>query len=344
VSEPAPDLAPLLAAAREAVAKASVICRAVQRDLSAIRSITKDDKSPVTVADFAAQAVVADILRRHLGPFLMVGEEGSSTLRQPDFAEHRRAVAEAANLVWQDASVDDVLDAIDLGDAESPGASGGFWTLDPIDGTKGFLRGEQYAVSLAYIHDGKVVVGALGCPNLSLDLARPFDNPDPRGSIYLAALGRGVLETTAELDHADPRPMTRPAFDPSTGIRACESVESAHSDHSATHRILALAGGRGEPAKLDSQAKYAVVARGQADAYLRMPTKKGYVEKIWDHAAGAIVASESGCIVSDIAGAPLDFGQGEGLAKNRGIVCAASPIQPRLVGAIRELGLADAGR
>lgn len=339
----APELAPLLSAAREAVAKASVVCRAVQRELSTIRSITKDDKSPVTVADFAAQAVVANVLREHLGSFLMVGEEGSATLRQSDFAEHRRAVADAARLVWSNASIDDVLDAIDLGDAESPGAKGGFWTLDPIDGTKGFLRGEQYAVSLAYIYDGKVVVGALGCPNLSLDFDRPFDDPDPRGAIYLAALGRGVLETTAELDHADPRAMRRPSFNPSTGIRACESVESAHSDHSATHRILASAGGAGEPAKLDSQAKYAVVARGQADAYLRMPTKKGYVEKIWDHAAGAIVASESGCLVSDITGAHLDFGQGEGLAKNRGIVCAAAPVQPRLVAAIRDLGLDSAG-
>ncbi|MGP1308965.1 MAG: 3'(2'),5'-bisphosphate nucleotidase, partial [Phycisphaerales bacterium] len=311
--------------------------------LSAIRSITKDDKSPVTVADFAAQAVVAKVLRDHLGTFTLVGEEGSAALRQAERAEHCKAVADAACLVWSGASIDEVLDAIDLGDADSPGAKGGFWTLDPIDGTKGFLRGQQYAVSLAYIYDGEVLVGALGCPNLSLDHAAALDTPDAKGSIYLAARGRGVLETTAELDHADPKPMTRPSFDPSTGIRACESVESAHSDHSASHRILTAAGGVGEPAKLDSQAKYAVVARGQADAYLRMPTKKGYVERIWDHAAGEIVAKEAGCVVTDITGAPLDFGQGEGLEKNRGIVCAAAPVQPKLVAAIRDLGLADAG-
>ncbi|MBX3353488.1 MAG: 3'(2'),5'-bisphosphate nucleotidase [Phycisphaeraceae bacterium] len=337
------ELHSLLDATRDAVAQASVVCRAVQRDLNGIRSITKDDKSPVTIADFASQAIVAKVLRDRLGSVILVGEEGSATLRQPEYAGHLQAVVDAARLVWNDATTDDVLAAIDLGDARSPGASGAFWTLDPIDGTKGFLRGEQYAVSLAYILDGKVLVGGLGCPNLSLDFARSFDDPDPRGSIYLAAKGMGVLETTAELDHADPKKITRPAFNPATGIRACESVESAHSDHSASHKILAHAGGAGEPAKLDSQAKYAVVARGQADAYLRMPTKKGYVEKIWDHAAGAIVASEAGCAVSDITGAPLDFGQGEGLSNNRGIVCAAPGVQPRLVSAIRELGLASAG-
>jgi len=36
-----------------------------------------------------------------------------------------------------------------------------FWTLDPIDGTKGFLRGDQYAVALALVVDGKVQVGVL---------------------------------------------------------------------------------------------------------------------------------------------------------------------------------------
>ena len=50
-----------------------------------------------------------------------------------------------------------------------------------------------------------------------------------------------------------------------------------------------------------------MVARGQADAYIRMPTRKGYIERIWDHAAGSLVATETGCVVTDIAGRPLDF-------------------------------------
>jgi 3'(2'), 5'-bisphosphate nucleotidase len=37
-----------------------------------------------------------------------------------------------------------------------------FWTLDPIDGTKGFLRGEQYVVALALVVDGQVQIGVLG--------------------------------------------------------------------------------------------------------------------------------------------------------------------------------------
>jgi len=87
---------------------------------------------------------------------------------------------------------------------------------------------------------------------------------------------------------------------------------------------------------------YAVVARGQADAYLRMPTSKTYVEKIWDHAAGSIIATEAGAIVTDITGAALDFTHGQRLETNRGVVCAAPHIHGRIIKAIDSLGI-DAG-
>ena len=37
--------------------------------------------------------------------------------------------------------------------------------LDPVDGTLGFIRGDQYAVALALLEDEKVVIRVLGCPN-----------------------------------------------------------------------------------------------------------------------------------------------------------------------------------
>ena len=70
-----------------------------------------------------------------------------------------------------------------------------------------------------------------------------------------------------------------------------------------------------------------------------MPTKKDYVERIWDHAAGALIASEAGCAVTDIDGKSLDFSHGRGLEKNRGILCAPPGVHGRLMAALRELGL-----
>lgn len=329
--------ADLLDAAHEAASLASAVCRAVQSQLDEVRAIAKDDKSPVTVADFASQAVVAHVLRERLGDIWLIGEEAADMLRSPGHEAHRKAALMAVRIAWPEATEESMLAAIDDGCGDEPGPHDSFWTLDPIDGTKGFLRGEQYAVSLAFIEKGTPVVAALGCPNLSLRFDHPFSEPDPHGSLYLAMIGQGVQQGPAGDPNAKLTTMRRPRREAGAPIRSCESVESAHTDQSASSRILAHAGGAGEPARLDSQCKYAVVARGQADAYLRLPTKKGYVEKIWDHAAGALVATEAGAVVTDIDGKLLDFGCGQGLAKNRGVVCADPAVHARLIAAIADL-------
>ena len=79
-----------------------------------------------------------------------------------------------------------------------------------------------------------------------------------------------------------------PVGRPEIAARFCESVESGHSSHGHSAQIAARLGISLDPVRLDSQAKYAVVGRGEADIYLRLPTRPGYVERIWDHAAGAI--------------------------------------------------------
>jgi 3'(2'), 5'-bisphosphate nucleotidase len=63
------------------------------------------------------------------------------------------------------------------------------WTLDPIDGTKGFLRGGQYAIGLALIVDSKVQFGIMGCPNVPVS---PTDPDGERGCIFMATRGQGA--------------------------------------------------------------------------------------------------------------------------------------------------------
>jgi 3'(2'), 5'-bisphosphate nucleotidase len=60
-----------------------------------------------------------------------------------------------------------------------------------------------------------------------------------------------------------------------------ESVEAAHSSHSFNDRVSSLLGITRNPMRMDSQAKYGCLARGEGGAYLRMPTGVGYQEKIW---------------------------------------------------------------
>jgi 3'(2'), 5'-bisphosphate nucleotidase len=333
-----------LEAARRAVASACIVCRAVQRELASIRTLTKDDKSPVTVADFASQAIIAHTLAQSFSQVTLVGEESAAEVKA-HLAQGRRelpdAVLHAARRAWHDATLGDVLAAIDLGDAEPPrDSTHGFWTLDPIDGTKGFLRGEQYAISLAWIENGSPIIGVLGCPNLSKDFNRPLDDPDPHGTIYFAVAAEGLCEIPADEPSAPPLKITR--TEPAEGepVRLCESVESGHTSHDDSELIMERVGELAEPLRLDGQGKYAVVARGQGDVYLRLPKNSGYVERIWDHAAGALVAIEAGCGVTDIHGRALDFSRGKGLDNNKGIVVATPALHGRVLAAMKAVGFA----
>ena len=67
----------------------------------------------------------------------------------------------------------------------------GMWTIDPIDGTKGFLRGEQYAVCLSLIVDSIVQVGVIGCPNLPTNSRSPEQGT---GCIFVAVRGQGARQ------------------------------------------------------------------------------------------------------------------------------------------------------
>src|SRR5439155_19463982 len=88
------------------------------------------------------------------------------------------------------------------------------------------------------------------------------------------------------------------------------------------------------PLRLDSQAKYATVARGDASIYLRLPTRQDYREKIWDHAAGLIIVEEAGGRVSDVRGAALDFSRGRRLEANAGVIATNGHIHDRVVAAV----------
>src|SRR5690606_16657165 len=115
--------------------------------------------------------------------------------------------------------------------------------------------------------------------------------------------------------------------------RVCESVEAGHSDHDQSARIVDRLGIAAEPYRIDSQCKYAAVARGDASIYLRLPTRADYREKIWDHAAGMFVVQQAGGRVTDVTGAPLDFAHGRRLEQNRGVVATDGAFHDEIVDA-----------
>ncbi len=309
-----------------AVREASLLCRSVGRQI-APEVLAKKDRSPVTVADFGSQALVCRVLAETFPADPVIAEEDSTELRQAGNAELRGRVLAEVRALRPEVDEPTLLKWIDQGGARA--FSSRFWTLDPIDGTKGFLRSEQYAIALALIVDGTVAVAAMACPNLALEPG----STGPSGAIFVAVRGRGA--SVRPIDHDAPvTPIHVSPCDSTARARFCESVESGHSAHGESAELARRLGIASPPVRLDSQAKYAVVARGEAEIYLRLPTRADYREKIWDHAAGVLVVEEAGGRVTDVSGRPLEFHHGRELSANRGVVVSNGPLHERIIEAL----------
>ena len=216
-----------LATAVAAVRSAARACRAVQERLVRPEALEKGDKSPVTVADFASQAIICAELERALPNDPVVGEEDADTLR--DEAVILKAVVERVAEQRGATHAEQVLGWIDRGSADA--RSPRYWTLDPIDGTKGFLRGEQYAIALALIESGTVVLGVLGCPNLPLD-----GNGGGVGALFTAVRGEPTRTQDLWNASAPSRTVSVAKLRRASEARFCESVESGHSDQDESAR------------------------------------------------------------------------------------------------------------
>lgn len=312
----------------KAVRQAAAVCRAVQSSISA-DALEKKDKSPVTVADFASQALICRALQQVFPDDPVIGEEGADELKTEGGAEFLNRVVAECGSVGVTAGGDEVCDWIDRGGLHEYRPR--FWTLDPIDGTKGFLRKEQYAISLSLIVDGKIQVGILGCPNMLLDSSAP---DSVRGILAWAVRGQGSYVQALDDPVGEVREIEVTSTTTGRDARFCESVEAGHSSHDWSSKIAGQLEITREPFRIDSQCKYLAVAMGQADIYLRLPTRKGYQEKIWDHAGGVLIVEEAGGTVTDIHGNSPEFHHGTTLARNEGMVVTNGAFHDTVVSAV----------
>ena len=307
----------------DAVREASLLAKRIQREMVG-GAITKDDRSPVTVADFAVQALVARRLVEQLPGASLIGEEQADALRLEEGTTTLDQITGFVRSVIADATPEEVCGLIDRGSGEPPAA---YWTLDPIDGTKGFLRREQYAVALGFVRNGKVELGVLGCPELD------------GGALLIAAVGQGTWSKSLD-GGGDWKRLAVSRRAETAAARILRSVEKAHTNVDEIGQLVAKLSVMALPISMDSQTKYAVLAAGEGDVMLRLisPSRPDYREKIWDQAAGSIVVEEAGGRITDLDGKSLDFSHGRTLARNRGILATNGHLHDALLAGLRAIG------
>ena len=276
-----------------AVREGAMLARDIRQRIGA-DALLKADRSPVTVADFAVQALVAHRLGQAFPDDPLVAEEDSASLQLPDARPTLQSVLDVLRRAVPDLPADQVLEAIDRGRG-MPGQR--FWTLDPVDGTQGFVRGDQYVVALALIVGGRVEIGLLGCPELSLT-----DGRREAGGIN-RRMPFGIAERSAGRSGGDEFAPFRVSSRREPRLaRVLRSFESDHVDIKTFNETIRTLGIEAAPTLMDSQAKHAVIAAGQAELLIRLPATPEFRDKIWDQAAGSLIIEEAGGRVTDMRG------------------------------------------
>jgi 3'(2'), 5'-bisphosphate nucleotidase len=217
----------------------------------------KADGSPVTRADRAAEAVLVAGLRALLPGVAVVSEEG----------DVEAALAEAGS---------------------------SYWLVDPLDGTKEFLKGlPEYTVNVALVEAGVPVLGAIHVPAAD--------------TLYLATRGQGARRRNGR---SETLLLAAPVAHPRRAV-----VSRSHLSPETSALLARL--GVTETVPRGSSLKMCAVAEGAADLYPRLgPTR------LWDTAAGAAIASEAGCAVVGLDGRPLGYGLADGLVRPAFLVSA----------------------
>lgn len=268
----------------------------------------KSDQSPVTIADYAVQAYIAHAISMQFPTDGLVAEESSATLLQNE--ELLAAVTAEVQNFEPDANPENVCQWLDHGRESAPKR---FWVLDPVDGTKGFLRKMQYVTALALVDGGEVIVSVIGCPELKL--------LSQIGGLAFAALGQGAYWKPFNSPDQEISLHVSSEHDLSKA-RLIRSYEDAHTNAQQIEQFSNLAGIKSEPVRMDSQAKYTLLAHAEAEILLRLPAndRPNYRENIWDQAPAYRLVLEAGGEMTDRLGHRLDFLTGTTMNNNIGVV------------------------
>ncbi len=313
-----------LAVAVEAILAGLGALRVALRDPRARVPVIKPDGSPVTAGDLAVQMAVCTILAKRTPDWSVIGEEGEASLTGPGSDD---ILARALDAVRTSMGSEAHPDPARFLKTQSTIGGSTWWTVDPIDGTKGFRSARHYALCLALIENQRATVGVLSCPTLAMGQDLLEVGSDAQfGTIYCALKGQGAWKFQPDegmrfLPERAIRIRRPPNGSPSW--RVCDSIEGG-SRAERMRGIMSATGLNWNSVSLDSQCKYALVAEGIADCFMRVPGSRG-AEKVWDHAPGAVVAEEAGSVVCDLVGNPLVFA-GESLDQNVGTLACDSEI------------------
>lgn len=314
------NLEPIFNAAR----LSSILCREVQK--YHIIENQKSGREPVTIADYGSQAIINYAIKNAFPDDAIMAEESGKQFNELVSDEQKQQISQLVSGVMS-FHVDEAMLAewLDYGRNENAERT---WVVDPIDGTKGFLALRHYVIAIGVLEAGKPTAAVMAAP------AYP-------GYEYGALLH--ALDNEAHIQPIRGEGVTRQIFasditDPAK-IRVLESVEKSHASQDRMGIVREYAGmAESQLERVDSQEKYARIAAGDGELYLRLPrlvSTRGH--STWDHASGVALLEAAGGRVTDVDGSELDFTTGRELSNNQGMIVSNGAIHDRVLEAVARL-------
>jgi 3'(2'), 5'-bisphosphate nucleotidase len=308
----------------DAVRLACELCRRVQ----ASRPVPsrKSDSTPVTLADYGAQALMCRALMRHFPREGVIAEESAGGFFAVPPADRERVVRLVGKLLGERVVEEDFVRWLEHGrDVRGERT----WIIDPIDGTEGFIHGRTYAVCIGTLVGGEPVDGIIGAPVSPLDETGSLFFTDGGGA-WVESLAGGEARALHVSDREDP-----------ASLRVVESYIMGRRSRELADRVYASAGIDARRLKrYDGMLKYALVAAGAAELFIRGPRDiQTNPHKTWDHVAGTALVRAAGGQVTGLDGRKVDFSRGSDLQGTLGVIASNGRIHGRIVEAMaREAG------
>ncbi|TPX18759.1 uncharacterized protein E0L32_002616 [Thyridium curvatum] len=342
-----------LSVAIAAVQQASKLSQAVlaEQDKGILE---KDDLSPVTVADFAIQALLTATIHHSFPHDGFVGEESGDDLRaNPALLQRVWALLQRFSPDCAPPSPcripsgpDEVCDMVDWCGHGLPlqPQKPRVWVFDPIDGTKTFIRGQMYAVNVALLHDGEQVLSTVALPLLPLDATPPVtdatSDPAGQGTIVFAAKGYGthVRPLRGALSDVAVRRVPPILADHPDQLRPVSSLLARASAIDEVHAAAAARLGITLPGcdLLGWVPRWVVLALGLANMTFWVYRSRTRYAKLWDHAGALLLFQEVGGKVTDVQGRDINLGAGRKLTDNYGFVAAPAPLHATVLAAVQD--------
>lgn len=277
--------------------------------LNGFRSFQKLDESPVTTADIASQILIVSNIKKHFPGDLIIAEEGDIFMDTQ--TEH------IIQKCFNELHLEYTFDSREVLNYKGSNFDRQ-WTIDPIDGTQGFLEGLVYAVGISFFEESDLKLSVIGIPN----------HDKKRKAIFIAEKENGAKASYGENEFKSIKASEQDNLEESV---LCHSL---HYDQPWVEEFAEFVGIKNR-IQIDSMTKFCKIADGSADLYLK-PIDMIHSYS-WDFSPGVLIVKEAGGKISDLNGGKIRFLRDKLICDTPGLVASNSNLHLDIIKNLRKI-------